>query len=155
VPGTGILLNDGMGDFSPEPGGPNSIAPGKRPLSNMAPTLVLKVGKPYLTIGMPGGTRITSALTQVLVNLIDHQLELQEAINAPRIHRHTVTGELLLEARITPKVRNALARQGYPLVIKKDYDIYLGGAQGVSIDAKTGMLSGAADPRREGAVSGY
>jgi gamma-glutamyltranspeptidase/glutathione hydrolase len=155
VPGTGILLNDAMGDFSPEPDGPNSIAPGKRPLSNMAPTLVLKDGKPYLTIGMPGGTRITSALAQVLMNLIDHQLTLQEAINAPRMHRHTKTGELLLESRIPSKVRNALARKGYPLVLKKDFDIYLGGAQGVMIDAKTGMLSGAADPRREGAVSGY
>ena len=155
VPGTGILLNDGMGDFAPQPGEPNSIAPGKRPLSNMAPTLVLKDGRPYLAIGMPGGTRITSALTQVLMNLIDHQLTLQEAINAPRIHRHTVTGELLLESRIPNKVRNALARQGYPIVLKKDFDIYLGGAQGVMIDAKTGVLSGAADPRREGTVSGY
>jgi gamma-glutamyltranspeptidase/glutathione hydrolase len=154
VPGTGILLNDSMGDFSPEPGGPNSIAPGKRPLSNMAPTVVLKDGKPYLAIGMPGGTRITSALTQVLMNLIDHRLTLQEAINAPRIHRHTKTGELLLEARITSKVQNALARKGYPIVLKKDFDIYLGGAQGVMIN-ETGLLSGAADPRREGTVSGY
>jgi gamma-glutamyltranspeptidase/glutathione hydrolase len=155
VPGTGILLNDAMGDFSPEPGGPNSIAPEKRPLSNMAPTLVLKDGKPYLTIGTPGGTRITSALVQVLMNLIDHRLTLQEAINAPRIHRHTKTGELLLESRIPRKVRNTLARKGYPIVLKKDFDIYLGGAQGVAVDAETGLLSGAADPRREGAVSGY
>jgi gamma-glutamyltranspeptidase/glutathione hydrolase len=155
VPRTGILLNDGMGDFALQPGGPNSIEPGKRPLSNMAPTLVFKNGRPYLAIGMPGGTRITSALAQVLMNLIDHQLTLQEAINAPRIHRNTVTGELLLESRITQKVRNALARKGYPIVLKKDFDIYLGGAQAVMIDVKTGMLSGAADPRREGTVSGY
>ncbi|MFA5111640.1 MAG: gamma-glutamyltransferase [Desulfobaccales bacterium] len=155
VAGTGILLNDGMGDFSPEADGPNSIEPGKRPLSNMSPTLVLKDGKPYLTIGTPGGTRITSALAQVLMNLIDHRLTLPEAINAPRVHRHTKTGELLLESRIPRKVRNVLARKGYPLVLKKDFDIYLGGAQGVTIDAKTGMLFGAADPRREGAVSGY
>jgi len=154
VPGTGILLNDSMGDFAPEPGGPNSIAPGKRPLSNMAPTVVLKDSKPYLAIGMPGGTRITSAMAQVLMNLIDHRLTLQEAINAPRIHRHTKTGELLLEARIASKVRNALARKGYPIVLKKDFDIYLGGAQGVMIN-ETGLLSGAADPRREGTVSGY
>jgi gamma-glutamyltranspeptidase/glutathione hydrolase len=154
VPGTGILLNDSMGDFSPDPDGPNSIAPGKRPLSNMAPTVVLKDGRPYLAIGMPGGTRITSALTQVLMNLIDHRLSLQEAINAPRIHRHTKTGELLLEARITSKIRSALARKGYPIVLKKDFDIYLGGAQGVMIN-ETGLLSGAADPRREGTVSGY
>jgi gamma-glutamyltranspeptidase/glutathione hydrolase len=104
---------------------------------------------------MPGGTRITSALTQVLVNLIDHGLTLQEAINAPRIHRHTKTRELLLEARITHKVRNALARKGYPIVLKKDFDIYLGGAQGVMINEETGLLAGAADPRREGTVSGY
>jgi gamma-glutamyltranspeptidase/glutathione hydrolase len=89
-------------------------------------------------------------MTQVLVNLIDHGLTLQEAINAPRIHRHTKTGELLLEARITSKVRNALARKGYPIVLKKDFDLYLGGAQGVMIN-KPPRFPGAA-PRREGTV---
>lgn len=155
VPGTGILLNDAMGDFSPEPDGPNSIAPGKRPLSNMSPTLVLKNGKPFLAIGTPGGTRIPSALSQIILNLIDYHLTLQEAVNAPRVHRHTKTGELLLESRIPKQVRSVLAQKNYPVVLKKDFDIYLGGAQGVLVDEATGKLSGAADPRREGSVSGY
>jgi gamma-glutamyltranspeptidase/glutathione hydrolase len=153
VPGTGILLNDEMGDFSPEPGEPNSIAPGKRPLSSMAPTLVLKEGKPYLSIGMPGATRIISVLPQILMNLIDHGLPIQEAVNAPRIH--CVTGELYLESRIPKQVRDALARKGYQFTLKKPFDLYFGGAQGVLVDEKTGLLYGDADPRREGFVLGY
>jgi gamma-glutamyltranspeptidase/glutathione hydrolase len=153
VPGTGILLNDGMGDFNPEPGGPNSIEPRKRPLSSMSPTLVLKDGKPFLSLGIPGATRIISVLPQILMNMIDHHLPLQEAINAPRIH--CVTEPIYLESRISRKVRGALARRGYPLVVKNDFDLYFGGAQAVMIDEKTGMFFGAADPRREGTVLGY
>jgi gamma-glutamyltranspeptidase/glutathione hydrolase len=153
VPGTGILLNDGMQDFAAEPGGPNSIEPGKRPLSSMSPTLVFRDGKPFLSLGIPGATRIISVLPQLLMNMIDHRLTLKEAINAPRIH--CVTEPLYLESRIPGKVRGALARKGYPIILKKDFDLYFGGAQGVTIDEKTGLLSGAADPRREGNVSGY
>lgn len=153
IPGTGILLNDGMGDFNPGPGGPNSIAPGKRPLSSMSPTLVLKDGKPFLSLGIPGATRIISVLPQILMNMIDHHLTLQEAINAPRIH--CVTEPLYLESRLPKEVRGALARRGYPLVLKKDFDLYFGGAQAVMVDAETGKFFGAADPRRDGTVRGY
>jgi gamma-glutamyltranspeptidase / glutathione hydrolase len=153
VPGTGILLNNTMGDFNLQPGSPNAVEPGKRPLSSMSPTVVLKNGNPVLSIGTPGATRIISSLPQILINIFDHGLFLEEAIRAPRMH--CMTGVIYLEARIPQQVRSTLIRQGYRIHLKKNFDLYFGGAQGVAIDPKTGMLSGAADPRREGAISGY
>jgi gamma-glutamyltranspeptidase/glutathione hydrolase len=153
VPGTGILLNNEMSDFVPRPGLPNSIQPQKRPLSSMSPTLVLRDGKPYLSIGMPGAARIISGLPQILMNLIDHHMNIQEAIDAPRIH--CMSGEISMESRIPENVRSALIGKGYPLDVRGDFDLFFGGAQGVLIDPATGVLYGAADPRREGAVMGY
>jgi len=154
VPGMGILLNNEMNDFDPQGGRPNSVKPWKRPLSSMSPTLVLKGGKPYMTIGMPGATRIITVLPQILINMIDHKMNIQDAINAPRIH--SMAGKtIFMESRISKEVRNALIAKGYELVIKKDFDLYFGGMQGVMIDPATGTLYGGADPRREGSVMGY
>jgi len=154
VPGTGILLNNQMNDFTPQKGSPNSIKPKKRPVSNMSPTLVLKDGRPFLTIGMPGATRIISVLPQILMNMIDHQMNLQEAIDSPRIH--CMAGEeIFMESRIRKEVQDDLIRKEYKLVVKKDFDLYFGGAQGIVIDPETGILHGGADPRREGSVIGY
>ncbi len=154
VPGTGVLLNNEMFDFAPRSGTPNSLEPGKRPVSSMSPTVLLKDGKPFLTIGMPGATRIISVLPQILINIIDHQMSLQKAIDAPRIHCIT-NREIFIESRIPEDVRNALIRQGCQLTVKKDFDLYFGGAQGILIDPKTGKLHGGADPRREGSVMGF
>src|SRR4029453_7743224 len=92
--GTGILLNNELDDFAAKPGAPNAFGlgggsanapgPGKRPLSSMSPTIVLKNGKPVLVIGAPGGSRIITVVLQVIVNTIDHGMDLQEAIDAPR-----------------------------------------------------------------------
>jgi gamma-glutamyltranspeptidase / glutathione hydrolase len=153
VPGTGILLNNEMNDFDPKPGGPNSIAPGKRPVSSMSPSIVLKDGRPFLTIGMPGATRIITALPQVIMNVIDHGMTLQSAIDSPRVHC-TSDKEIAMEARIPGSVRESLARKGYRIEVKKDFDLYFGGAQGVMIDS-SGVLTGGADPRRDGSVAGY
>jgi gamma-glutamyltranspeptidase/glutathione hydrolase len=153
VPGTGILLNNEMSDFTAEKGQPNSIAPGKRPISSISPTIVLKDGKPYLTIGMAGATRIISGLPQILVNMIDYKMDIQKAIDAPRIHCHSE--EISLESRIPPRVRKGLVDMGYGLDVRKAYDLYFGGAQGVMIDQRTGALQGGADPRRAGSVVGY
>jgi len=153
APGTGILLNNEMNDFVPQTGHPNSIVPRKRPLSNMSPTLVLKDGKPYLTIGMPGGARIITVLPQILMNMIDHKMSIQEAIDAPRFH--CMAGEeIFVESRIPEGIRNDLIRKGYELVVKEDFDLYFGGTQGVMIDPNTGKPHGGADPRREGSVMG-
>src|SRR5207302_2083301 len=86
VKGTGILLNNGMIWFDPEPGKANSVAGGKRGLVNMVPTLGFKRGKPYLTVGAPDGRAIISAIPQVIANLVDGRGSLQEAVEAPRLH---------------------------------------------------------------------
>ena len=85
VPGTGMLLNNTMALFDPHPGTPASIAPGKRVTSSMAPTIVLRDGKPAWALGLPGGVRIFTSVFQAVVNLIDHRMSLQEAVEAPRI----------------------------------------------------------------------
>ena len=85
VPGTGMLLNNTMALFDPHPGTPASIAPGKRVTSSMAPTIMLRDGKPAWALGLPGGVRIFTSVLQAVVNLIDHRMSLQEALEAPRI----------------------------------------------------------------------
>ena len=119
----------------------------------MSPTLVLKDGRPYLSIGTPGATRIISALPQIMMNIIDHQMNIQEAIDAPRIY--CMTGEIAMESRIPKEARQALIHRGHKLSVRKDFDLYFGGAQGVLIDPRTGTLYGGADPRRDGFAAGY
>lgn len=153
VPGTGIMLNDEMDDFTPKPGQSNSIEPRKRPLSSMSPMLVLKDGKPVLSIGSPGATRIISALPQILMNIVDYGMNLQEAIDAPRIH--CMTGDIFMEARIPKEVQLSLVNMGHKLSLKKDVDLYFGGAQAVMLNLLTGKLYGAGDPRRDGVAIGY
>jgi gamma-glutamyltranspeptidase/glutathione hydrolase len=101
VPGTGILLNNGMIWFDPEPGKPNSIAPGKRGMVNMVPVLAFRRGQPFLTLGAPGGRKIISAIPQVLSNLADMRLGPQAAIDAPRLH--TEGGDLWVDDRVGAK----------------------------------------------------
>ncbi len=153
VPGWGMLLNNEMDDFNPRPGTNNSVAPGKRPLSSMSPTLILKDGKPFLSLGSPGATRIITALAQILMNVIDHKMDIQQAIEAPRIH--CMTGDIFMEGRIPKDVQQALISRGHKLSVRKDMDLYFGGAQAVMIDPRTGLLYGGADPRRDGFAAGY
>jgi gamma-glutamyltranspeptidase/glutathione hydrolase len=124
---TGFLLNDEMDDFTGKPGVPNmfglvqgkanAVAPGKRPLSSMTPTLVLKDGKPVLVVGTPGGSRIITTVLEVIVNVIDHGMTLQEAVDAPRIHHQwwpdTIAGEPYALSADTVKTLNAM---GYKVV---------------------------------------
>jgi len=152
VPGTGILLNDEMADFTLTPGGINSIEGGKRPLSSMSPTLILKGEEPYATLGTPGGKRIIGTVALLISNLIDYNMDIQEAIEAPRINQYE-KGSLTMEGRIPEKVQKELESMGHDVVVKKDYDLYFGGAQGVVID--NGQLHGGADPRRDGKAIGY
>ncbi len=114
VPGTGLLLANGMIWFDPEPGRANSIAPGKRALVNMTPFLALRGGAPYLALGAPGGRKIVSAMPQVLANLIDAGLEPQAAVEAPRVH--TEGGPLYVDDRIPPSVRRELRARGHAVV---------------------------------------
>jgi gamma-glutamyltranspeptidase/glutathione hydrolase len=153
VPGTGILLNNHLADFKAVPGQPNSIEPGKRPVSSIAPTLIIKDGKGFLSVGTPGGTRIISALAQIIINLVDFGMNIDEAIEAPRIHAEGQ--DLHLEGRIPETVREDLQKKGHHIKIHKDFDNYFGGAQGILIKTAEGKLTGGADSRRDGAVSGY
>ena len=154
TPGTGIVLNDQMDDFDKRPGHANSIAGGKRPLSSMSPTLLLEDGKPFATIGSPGGARIITTVAMLISNLIDFEMDIQSAINTPRINNYQ-SGPLKMEARIPVDVQNELLQMGHELDIRKDFDLYFGGAQGVVIDQKSGLLHGGADPRRDGKAIGY
>jgi gamma-glutamyltranspeptidase/glutathione hydrolase len=153
VPGTGIMLNNEMGDFNPQPGTANSVEPKKRPLSSMTPTIMLKNGKPFLSVGSPGATRIISALTQIVVNVVDFRMNIQDAIEAARIH--CMTGDIFLESRIPKAVQDALTAKGHKLSVRGEMDLYFGGAQGVMISPATSRLYGAGDPRRDGAAVGY
>jgi len=153
APGTGFLLNNHLADFDSGPGGPNAIGPGKRPTSSMAPTLVFHEGEPFLTAGTPGATRIISALAQIIINLVDFDMGLDDAIEAPRIHG---TGRTLaVEGRIAPDVVETLQAWGHTVRTYPDWDNYFGGAQGILVDAKSKKLYGAADSRRDGFALGY
>ena len=116
VPGTGILLNNGMIWFDPEPGRANSVAAGKRPVVNMVPALGFRQGEPYLTVGAPGGRKIVSAIPQVIANIADAGDAPQAAIEAPRLH--TEGGELWVDDRVGERALAALRRMGHDVVPK-------------------------------------
>ncbi|MBI2469006.1 MAG: gamma-glutamyltransferase [Candidatus Rokubacteria bacterium] len=118
VPGTGLLLSNGMIWFDPEPGRANSIAPGKRALVNMTPFLALRDGAPYLALGAPGGRKIVSAIPQVLSNLLDFRLAPQPAVEAPRLH--TEGEELAVDDRAGARVLGALRRMGHRVLARTE-----------------------------------
>jgi gamma-glutamyltranspeptidase/glutathione hydrolase len=148
VPGTGMLLNNCMWLFDPHPGHPNSIAPGKRMLSSMSPTIVLKDGQPAFALGTPGGVRIFPAVLQAIVNVIDHGMTLQEAVEAPRLWTDGHTLEL--EESFPSAVRAGLAALGHEV---KVVDRVAGGMNGVLRDAD-GLLHGAGCWRADGTPLG-
>jgi len=124
---TGFLLNDEMDDFAAKPGASNlfglvqgnanAIAPGKRPLSSMTPTILLKDGKPLLVVGSPGGSRIITTVLEIIVNVIDHGMSLQEAVDAPRIHHQWLPDTLAAEPNaLSPETARSLTQMGYHLV---------------------------------------
>ena len=163
APGTGFLLNNEMDDFVSNPESdktPNRIEPGKRMLSSMTPTVVSKEGKALWVLGTPGGTRIPATLTQVLVNLIDHGMDLSRAVRAPRIHQTwmqaTRQGEYqpdTLEAEplaLPADVRSNLERRGHRVVEKKSTFCSV---QAIAI-LPDGTRLGFSDPRRGGTAAG-
>jgi gamma-glutamyltranspeptidase/glutathione hydrolase len=155
VPEAGILMNNTMADFDPEPGGPNSIAPGKVPLSNMSPLFVLQDGRPRYILGTPGGTRITSTLVRVIVGLVDWGLPLDQAVDAPRFDSE---GSMLcIEPRFPASWVAAMEDRGHPLELKGPFDLYFGGVHAVAIvdGANASPYLGVADPRRPGQAAGY
>ena len=126
--GLGFLLNDEMDDFAAKQGVPNNygliqgpanaIGPGKRPLSAMTPTIVLKDGKLFLVLGSPGGPTITTTVANVLIGVVDFSLDIQEAVNAPRFHHQWLPDEILVEDRVSPDTMNVLRSDGYKLRVE-------------------------------------
>lgn len=144
VPGTGVLMNDGLMWFDPRPGARNSIGGGKRPLSNMGPLLLLRDGQPRAVIGASGGRRILSAVAQIALNLIDYELAMQPAIAAPRFDASTA--DLLLPQDMPADAVDGLRRRGHPVVLVEDTFVDRNFASPVGI-ARTadGDLAGGAD----------
>lgn len=151
--GTGVLLNGEMADFSTGEGNANSIEVGKRPLSSMSPTIILDPdGNPFAAIGTPGSARIITTCAEMVSHLIDHKLDIQEAINLPRFFCNG--GALYMETRIPEETAAELEAMGYTINRTKEYDSYYGGVHGV-IKLEDGTLRGGADPRRDGKALAY
>ncbi len=152
VKGTGILLNNGMIWFDPEPGRPNSVGPRKRALVNMVPLLAFRRGAPYLTLGAPGGRRIISAIPQVLATLVDGRVALQAAIEAPRLHAES--DELLVDARVGEQALAGLARLGHRVVPKEETYATLNFAKPVGVRVTAKGLEAGLDHLRPAAAAG-
>lgn len=155
--GYGFIMNDEMDDFDAETGTANEVQPGKRPMSSMSPTIVLKDGKPVMTIGAPGSQRIISGIAQVISNVIDFDMDIQEAISSPRIHAGSdwVTSDetIMIETRIDKSVIDGLKALGHPVLESGDWMDYPC-VQAVTM-LPDGTLRGGADPRRDGKAVGY
>jgi gamma-glutamyltranspeptidase / glutathione hydrolase len=164
--GTGILLNDEMDDFTARPGTPNrwgaiqgeqnSIAPRKRPLSSMTPTIVLrKDGTVWFAVGGRGGTRIINAVLQIVVNVVDFDMNIQQALDAPRIHHQWLPDVLLFERYgMSPDTRRILESRGHKVDPASD-PVHIAAANAIMIEEKTGIRLGAGDPRKDGGPVGY
>jgi gamma-glutamyltranspeptidase/glutathione hydrolase len=154
----GFLLNNEMADFSPSPGSVNSPAPFKRPVSSMGPLILFKKDNPFLVLGSPGGTRIFTSLTQIIINVIEFGMSLDEAIEAPRFFTYSSGGSaksLFVESRIPKRILQTLEKIGHTIEVLKAFDKYFGGAQGILIDSGNRVLYGGADSRRDGSGAGY
>ena len=149
VPGTGLLLNNTMALFDPHPGKANSAAPGKRMLSSMSPTVVLKDGKPFMALGTPGGMRIFPAVLQAIVNVIDFGMTLQEAVEAPRVW--TQGRALEVEQGIAEDTRRQLRGMGHKVEVVSRV---AGGMNGVQFEDRRGLIHGAACWRADGTPAG-
>jgi gamma-glutamyltranspeptidase/glutathione hydrolase len=152
VPGTGILLQNGMIWFDPEPGRVNSVAAGKRPLVNMVPALGFKKGEPYLAAGAPGGRKIVSAIPQVISNMVDLGDGPQAAIDAPRLH--TEGGDLWVDDRVGEASLKALGRMGHPVVPKRSDPGTLYFARPVAIRVTKKGLEAGLDAFHDAAAAG-
>jgi len=163
APGTGFFLNDEMDDFTAKPGAPNmyglvqgvrnDIVPGKRPLSSMTPTMVLREGKLAMVTGSPGGSRITTTVAETILNVFAFGMNAQQAVDAPRIHMQWFPDEIDFEpGALTQTQISALEANGYRFHRIASW----GSAQVIVVDPKAGTLSGGSDRRRPaGAALGY
>jgi len=167
--GLGFLLNDEMDDFAAKQGVPNlygliqgpanAIGPGKRPLSAMTPTIVLKDGKLFLVLGSPGGARIITTVANILMGVVDYGMNIQEAVNAPRFHHQWLPDEVHVEQWFSPDAIKLLQQMGHKVEIGEtvggEWSPYWSDGECIAIDPKTGERLGASDVRNNGKAVGY
>ncbi len=158
--GTGVLLNNELDDFSAKPGVPNAFglvgatanapAPRKRPLSSMTPTIVLKDGKPYIVTGSPGGSRIITTVLQIIVNILDHGMNVADAVSAPRVHHQWLPDEVFAERTYPEETLKGLEARGHKIATR------VPNTSANSILITPEGFTGAADTRTRGATAaGY
>ncbi len=165
VGGAGFFLNNEMDDFSSKPGVPNmygavggeanAIEPGKRMLSSMAPTIVLKENKPYMVVGTPGGTTIPTSVFQTIVDVIDFKMKPSDAVNKPKFHHQWLPDELVVEKGFPVKVIDQLRQMGYTIkgYNVPNYEEVIGRVELIKVS--NGKLEAAADTRGDDTVAGF
>ena len=162
VPGTGVILNNEMDDFAVAPNTPNvyglvdvrganAIAPGKRPLSSMTPTIVLIGGRLVMVTGSPGGPRIVSTTLQTILNALDYRMDVQAAVSAPRFHHQWIPDQIAVEPDVPADVVEGLRARGHEVEVEERE---WSSAQAILIDPKTGWHTGGSDPRSDGLALG-
>jgi gamma-glutamyltranspeptidase/glutathione hydrolase len=163
VPGLGFLLNNEMDDFTSKPGEPNlfgliqgeanAIQPGKRPLSSMTPTILLRGGKPFLALGAPGGSRIINGVLEVILNVVDFHMNVQEAIDAPRFHHQWMPDVLNVEPTISPDTIDRLRAMGHTVRVFDGSWPTVARVEAILVE--DGWLEGGSDGRGSGKAAGY
>ena len=168
IPGTGVLMNNEMDDFAAKPGTANmfgllqgeanAIAPGRHPLSSMVPTFVFKDGKLLLVTGSPGGPTIINTVLEIITNVIDHQMSVMQAVEAPRFHHQWMPDTLTYERNgLSVDTLNLLEAMGHKIARHENFEgAYQGDGETIMVDPKTHLILGAADPRKSDAKAvGY
>lgn len=160
VPGTGVMLNNQMDDFALAPGIPNAfglvgaeanaIAPGKRPLSSMSPTIVLKDGKPILTLGAAGGPTIITEVVWAIIRSVDLEMGIADAVAQPRLHHQWSPNRVLCESSLDSKIREGLAAMGHQVTTTRSIAV----GQAIRFDPSTQRFTGVHDPRTAGKAGG-
>ena len=155
--GTGILLNNELDDFAAKPGAPNAYGlvggdanapgPGKRPLSSMSPTIVFRDGRVFLVAGTPGGSRIITMVLQIILNTIDHQMNIAEAVAAPRIHHQWLPDQVDAERGLSPDTMRLLEARGHKIAVGRTF-----GSANAIVVTPEGFF-GASDPRQRGTLA--
>ena len=155
IPGTGMLINNEMDDFSSKPGTPNgygllgseanAIEGNKRPLSSMTPTIIFKNNEPFVVFGSPGGSRIITTVLQVAINVMDHDMNIAQAVHSPRIHHQWLPEVLMIENGFGPDTEKNLVQKGYKLYPSST----MGSIQAIMKEGD--YFYGSADPRRPSA----
>lgn len=159
IPGYGFIMNDQLHDFSTDPTSVNALEGNKHPLSSMSPTVVLNAdGTPFLTLGTPGATRIWTSVAQIISRVIDHGMNIQDAIDVGRIYDNGTDSGINYESEavnpVSPETAAELEAMGHATTDQGAWQMFFGGVQGIQY-LKDGTLLGAADPRRDGKALGF